>query len=111
MARFYGPVGFGITKETAPSVYEEQIIERNYSGDILQFSRRFDNAQQVNDNLAVTNKISIIGNPFAYENFANIRYVKWMGARWKVSSIEVDYPRLVMSIGGVYNGPEPASTP
>ena len=105
MNKFYGAVGFGVSEEKAAYVYDQTIVERMYSGDILQFSRQFEKGEGLNDNLNISNKISILGDPYAYENFANIRYVSWMGTLWKVSSIEVNYPRLILAIGGVYNGP------
>lgn len=106
MNKFYGAVGFGVSEEKAAYVHDQNITERMYSGDILQFSRRFEKGEGLNDDLNISNKISILGDPYAYENFVNIRYVTWMGTKWKVPSIEVNYPRLILTIGGVYNGPD-----
>lgn len=108
MAKFYGSVGYGETKETAPGVWEEDVvIEKKYYGDILQSNRRLESGEQLNDDINVSNKISIIADPFAYQHFFNMRYVNWMGARWKITNVEVQQPRLILSIGGVYNGPIP----
>ena len=104
MAKFFGTIGFGITEETSLGVWEEKIIERQYYGDVLRFSRRWEMADKVNDNLNVSNQISIVADPYACENFAFIRYVEWAGVKWKVPTVEVQYPRLILSIGGVYNG-------
>jgi len=79
-----------------------KITEREYYGDILQFSRRWENGEHLNDDLNIDNKISIVADPFAYENFHAIRYIWWIGAKWKVISAEVQYPRLILTIGGVY---------
>lgn len=103
MAKFYGTIGYGETKETRPGVWEEIITERSYFGDVLQFGRRWESSGNLNDNLNVSNRISIVADPFAYEKFHAIRYISWMGSKWKVSAVEVDYPRLVLTIGGVYN--------
>lgn len=103
MAKYFGKIGYAVTKETAPDVYREVISEREYYGDILQFRRRWENGEYLNDNLNVDNKISIVADPFAYENFHAIRYVWWMEARWIVTNAEVQYPRLILTIGGVYN--------
>ena len=103
MAKFYGTIGYGETKETRPGVWEETVTERNYYGDVLQFGRRWESSGNLNDDLNVSNRISIVADPFAYEKFHAIRYISWMGAKWKVSAVEVDYPRLVLTIGGVYN--------
>lgn len=111
MAKFYGAIGYAETKETAPGVWTtECIIERNYSGDVLKNSRRWEAGENLNDDLTVNNEISIVADPYAYQNFHTIRYIKWMGASWKVSKIDVQRPRLILSIGGLYNG-KTASTP
>ena len=104
MAKFYGSIGYGETKETRPGVWEEVLTEREYFGDVLQFNRRLESGENLNDDLNVNNKISIVADPFACENFHAMRYVTWAGARWKVTNVEVQYPRLILTIGGVYNG-------
>ena len=103
MAKFFGPIGFSTTTETAPGVWEESIIEKKYYGDILQFSTRWENSDKLNDNLNISNKISIISDLFANNNCGSMRYIEFMGAKWKISNIEVQYPRLILTIGGVYN--------
>ena len=105
MAKFYGVIGYAIQVETVPGVWEDQIIERNYSGDVLQNMNRWQSSEQVNDNFAIDNKLSIISDPFAYENFQHIKYIRWMGANWKVTKVEILRPRLILTTGGVYNGP------
>ena len=104
MAKFYGIIGFVETVETSPGVWEESATERNYSGDVIKDSKRWQAGENLNDNLTINNKISIIADPFAYENLPMIRYVKWMGVSWKITNIDVERPRLILSIGGVYNG-------
>lgn len=103
MAKFYGVIGYGETLENNPGVWEEVISERNYYGDALQSIRRLESGEHLNDDLNVNNKISIVADPFACENFCNMRYVVWMGVKWKITNVEVQYPRLILTIGGVYN--------
>ena len=105
MAKFYGVIGYAIQVETVPGVWEDQIIERNYRGDVLQNMNRWQSSEQVNDNFAIDNKLSIISDPFAYENFQHIKNIRWMGANWKVTKVEILRPRLILTTGGVYNGP------
>ena len=102
--KFYGPVGYGITEETTPGVWTDRIVERNYSGDVIKNYRKTSSGESINDNIDVSNNISILSDPFAMNHFHTIKYVKWMGAAWKVSTVEVQYPRLILTIGGVYNG-------
>lgn len=104
MAKFYGAIGYAVTEETAPGVWEEQITERMYYGELVRNTRKLQAADQLNDNINVANEISILADPFAYENFHSMRYVEFMGAKWKVSNVEVQYPRLILTVGGVYNG-------
>ena len=104
MAKFHGVIGYAETAETKPGVWFEEIYEREYTGDFMRNSRSLQNASQVNDNVNVSLQISIIADPYAMNNFHSIRYVTYMGARWKVTNIEVNYPRLILTVGGLYNG-------
>lgn len=105
MAKFYGVIGYVDVVEVRPGVYEEQVTERVYSGDLLRKSSRWSsNPDSINDNLSVNSQISILADPYAYKNFHSMKYVEFMDARWKITSIEVKYPRLVLDVGGVYNG-------
>lgn len=103
MSKFYGAIGYAIQEESVPGVWVENIIERYYRGDILKLQERWQSSEHVNDNLTIDNKLSIISDPFAYENLTYIRYVIWMGVKWKIKSIEINRPRLTLYIGGVYN--------
>lgn len=104
MAKFYGNIGFAETVETEPGVWVEEMTVRPYYGDLVRNTRRLENSGGVNDNVNISNDISIIADPYANHNFHSIRYIEFMGAKWKVSNIEVKYPRLILTIGGVYNG-------
>ncbi len=106
MAKYYGKVGYATNVEKKPGVWVSDIVERPYAGDVLKNYRRLESAQQVNDNINVSLDISIVADPFAYQNFHQIVYIEYMGTKWKVSSVEPQYPRLLLSIGGVYNGEE-----
>lgn len=103
MAKFFGIVGYAEMMETSPGVWTEDIVERQYRGDITKNSKRNEGGEYLNDDLRLSNMISILCDAYAYEHFFNIRYVKWMGTRWKVTDVEVKRPRLILSIGGVYN--------
>lgn len=108
MAKFYGPVGYGHTIETKPGVFKDEITERNYTGEVIRDTRQLQGGDKVNDDISVTNSISIMADGYASENFFAIRYVGWAGTLWKVSDIEVQRPRLILRLGGVYNGQRPA---
>lgn len=103
MAKYYGTIGYGADQETAIDVYETKITERPYFGDILQSGHRWETGEGLNDDMRVTNRISIVADPFAYKNFHLIRYVAWMGKKWKVTDISLEHPRMILTLGGVYN--------
>ena len=104
MAKYYGTIGYAVTEETRPGVWEEKITERTYYGDVLRNVKRSENSENLNDNINISNSLSILADPFAYQNFHAIRYATFMGTKWKVSSVEVQYPRLILTIGGEYVG-------
>lgn len=104
MAKFYGKIGFGKTVETEPGVFEEQITSRNYYGETIRNSRMLQSSDSVNDNINIANQISILADPFAKDNFHAIRYAEFMGTKWKVTTAEVLFPRILLTLGGVYNG-------
>lgn len=101
--KFHGMVGFIKTEETSPGVWTEDIIEKPYSGDVLEITRRFQGTEHINDDVSITNRITILANAFLNENFHAIRYVVWRGVKWKVESVVLGFPRITLSIGGVYN--------
>ena len=103
MAKFYGNVGFADTVETEPGIWEENVIARPYYGDLSRNFRKLESSGGVNDDINVSNEISIVSDPYANLNFHAIRYIEFMGAKWKVTNVEVQYPRLILTIGGVYN--------
>ncbi len=107
MARFRGPIGFGLTVEVSPGVWEDQVVEKVYSGDLTRTSLRVQAAEKVNDDFSIGHTVSVVADAFGTANIFAIRYVVWAGARWKVVNQELQRPRLILRLGGVYNGPTP----
>lgn len=109
MARFYGAIGYAesVEKPVGSGVWVDDITEYYYTGNVIRNSRRMDPGEQLNDDIAVVNRISIIANQFANQHFYKIKYLEWMGVRWTVTSVDVQPPRLILSLGSVYNGPTP----
>ena len=103
MAKWIGKIGFVVTSETKPGVWKEVATDRKYYGDLIRNTRRLQSSGNVNDNVTISNEISIVADPFANENFHAIRYAEFMGTKWKVTSVDVQYPRLILSLGEVYN--------
>ena len=103
MAKWFGKIGFAETKETKPGVWEEIITVREYYGDVTRNTRRFQSSENLNDNIVVSNDISIVADPYAMQNFHSIRYIEFMGTKWKIDNVEVSYPRLILTLGEIYN--------
>lgn len=104
MAKFYGEIGYAETVETSPGVWTDRVITRNYYGELTRISRRLQTANQVNDNISIANEISILSDPYANDHFHAMRYIEFNGTKWKIANVEVRYPRLILTTGGVYNG-------
>ena len=114
MGKFYGTIGYIETVETKPGIWTEQVTERKYSGDITRNYAKKEPAEGVNDDLNISNEISIVSDPYALEHFFAMRYVKFewppLGGTWKINNAEVLLPRIQLSIGGVYNGDKRATS-
>lgn len=110
MSKWFGKIGYAIQKELEPGIWEDEIIERDYYGDLLTDNRKRQSNNNVLDEITLSNMISVIADPFAYNNCSCMAYAEIMGARWKISEVEVKPPRLNLTIGGVYNGNTPRTS-
>ena len=104
MSKWYGKIGYAETVETDPGVWEEKITERTYYGDTIRNTRLLQNAGGVNDNINIANQFSIVADPYAANNFHSMRYIEFMGTKWKITNVEVQYPRLILTVGGIFCG-------
>lgn len=109
MPKFHGPVGYGTSVEVSPGVYKDVITERDLYGDVVQNIRQSDDSDSILPDIQVQNQLSLVADAYALNHFFFIRYVKWQGIRWKVATVTVQPPRLLIRIGEVYNGPTPDS--
>lgn len=104
MAKWCGVIGFAETVEKSPGVWSDEVVPRLYYGDLNRNNRRLQSSDQLNDNINIANELSILADPYANQNFHAMRYAEFMGTKWKIESVEVQYPRLILSLGGVWNG-------
>lgn len=107
-SRFCDAVGFATSTESAPGVWEDVISEKVYRGNVVRNTRRLQEGVGVNDDITVSNSISIVADPYASKHIFAMRYVKWAGTLWTVTDVEVQSPRLILRLGEVYNGPRAA---
>ena len=105
MAKFVGYIGYATTKETSPGVWTDSITEKKYIGDMMWNNRRYVPGESVNDDVTLNQAVSVLADEYANQNAMYIRYVRWNGMYWKVSSVELEPPRMKVYIGSVYNGP------
>lgn len=110
MSKWFGKIGYAIQKESEPGIWEDEIVEQDYYGDLLTDNRKRQSNNNVLDEITLSNMVSIIADPFAYNNCSCMAYAEIMGARWKISEVEVKPPRLNLTIGGVYNGNTPRTS-
>lgn len=104
MAKWFGKIGYIVQVQTAPSVWKNQDEVREYFGDVIRNTSRWSsNPNSTNDDLNIDNQISIVADQFAYQNFHSMKWIEFMGAKWKIAKVEVQHPRLILTIGGVYN--------
>lgn len=108
MAKYFGKIGFAEQVENdpvnSPGVFTEEIVEREYYGDWIRVSRQLQGTDHLNDNINISNQLSIVSDPYAMSHFFSIRYATYSGVKWKVTNVDPEYPRLTLSLGGVYNG-------
>ena len=103
MAKFRGNIGYVKTVETSPGVWSDETVTRLYSGDVLQNNRRWQQSDKINEDLTISIKISIVSDNYILENLMYLKFVEYMGAKWKVTDISIERPRLTLTLGGLYN--------
>ena len=111
MGKYSGMIGFGRNTEVEPDIWRDVITERKYNGDIVSDNRRFNFGDTLSGNITFTNQFSIVGDTYLFDHMPDIRYITWKGNRWTVSSADEHYPRVTISIGGLYNGQTPEVEP
>lgn len=104
MAKWFGKIGYAVTDQTEPGLWANTIVEREYYGDMTSNRFKRQTSGEVNDNINLANVISIVADPFAYQNCSNMAYADIMGVKWKITDVEIQHPRLILTVGGVYNG-------
>jgi len=104
MSKFCGTIGYSVTKELKPGVWADgTIVEKNIIGNLIKNTSKIDDNSKVNQDITINNQISIVADPEVTQNFRFIKYVKFEGIAWAVTMVEVQYPRLILTLGGEYN--------
>lgn len=110
MDKFYGPIGFVDSEETSPGVWTPKVTERNYYGEFAKQGRQLTDANRINDNIVITESLSIVADPYALNHYYTIRYIVRGSAKWKVTGVGINYPKLELTLGGLYNEQSSASS-
>lgn len=111
MAKFYGAIGYALLEESVPGNWTDKVVEKNYRGDVILNQVRMQSGDKVNDDINIDNSISILADAYAYTNLGFMKYIIWNGVAWKIQSFTINRPRIVLQIGGIYNGERPPSSP
>lgn len=102
--KWHGLIGYAPeVVEVEPGIWEEQIVEKPYYGDIIRNFRKLQTSDKINDDINISNQISIVADPYAIDHIFSMRWIEFSGAKWKITDVDVQYPRLILSIGGLWN--------
>ena len=104
MSKFAGLVGYVTQTETAPGVWTPVATERQMRGDVISASHQFNQSEKINDDVTLRHRISLVGDPYCYTNFASLRYIVYLGIKWKVETVQISRPRIILTLGGMWNG-------
>lgn len=102
MAKYSGKIGYGADVESAPGVYKTDIIEKDAIGDIYKNTVNVKDGNGINEEISLGMKISVFVD-LSTSDYSKIKYATHLGTKWKVTSVEPQFPRLVLTMGGVYN--------
>lgn len=102
MAKYHGRIGFAVQEETSPGIWEDVIEWRPYKGDVISNSRRYDPSENINDDFVLSNRFSIVSDAFLYSHVPAMRCLEYMGSVFKITSVNIERPRVDISVGGVY---------
>ena len=100
--KWFGKIAFADQKDAGTGVWKSVITERDYYGDVLRNSKRDENSTVIISNITLSNQLSVVADPFILDSFTKIVYVEIFGKKWKVSSVDVNYPRLTINFGELY---------
>ncbi len=103
MTKWFGKIGFSVTEEIKPGIWKNHIVEKSYRGDMKKVSRRWQNGTSLNDDITISNELSIVADPYILENLTYNKYVLYQNVKWKITTISPDRPRMTLTLGGIYN--------
>lgn len=105
MAKFRGTIGFVIDDvEVSPGIYKTEIIERTYTGDIYRDSKRMtDSSSTTNQSVSLSISFNFLTDNFAIDYLYAMSYLIFRGKKWSISTLELKYPRMEITLGGLYN--------
>lgn len=106
MAKFYGKIGFGVEREVSPGVYDYDIVEKPYFGEVVRDAYDSVGGTTVLGERKTANAFRIVGDGYSVDHFYDMKYIRWAGRYWEIRQVEVvSRPRMLIRIGGVWNGP------
>jgi hypothetical protein len=106
MAKWSGIIGYTKIEEVEPGIWSDgEVIEHTHYGDTISDRNLIQqSSDSTNSNISLINRISIVADKFAIENFGYMKYAVVKGVKWKITAVEVQHPRFILTTGGLYNG-------
>lgn len=108
MAKYAGLVGYVTQEEKVPGVWSTVADPKPMRGDIIRASASSQNdgrlsSDKINKDVTLNHRVSLVGDAYAFGNYYNIKWIEIDGAKWEVSSVELQRPRLIVTVGGLWN--------
>lgn len=104
MSKFTGLVGYVTQGETAPGVWSPVDNPKKMKGDVLRQSSSSQNDNKVNSDISLNHRVSLLGDSYAFTNYYAIKWIELNGRKWEVASVELQRPRIIVTVGGLWNG-------
>jgi hypothetical protein len=98
MARFAGFVGYVTQVESVPGVWSPVENPKYMRGDVIRQS-----STSQNGDISLNHRVSLIGDSYTFNNYYNIKWVEIGSAKWSVTSVEIQRPRVIITLGGLWN--------
>ncbi len=104
MAKYAGLVCYVTQEEKVPGVWTPLENPVLMKGDIIRQSSNYQDNGKINSDISLNHRVSLVGDAYAFDNYYNIKWIMLDGRKWEVTSVEIQRPRIIVSIGGLWNG-------
>lgn len=103
MARYSGLVGYVTQEETVPGVWSPVENPRTMKGEIIRQSSTNPDHGKINSDISLNHRVSLWGDAYAFDSYYAIKWIQIDGRKWEVTSVEIKRPRIIVTVGGLWN--------